>query len=61
MPKYEVMRSYTVCSVAIVEAENSDEAIEKAIVGDCITVKEYDSDYDEDITVEEISSERTDV
>ena len=53
MPKYEVMRSYTVYSVATVEAKNCDEAIEKAIDGDYITVKEYDSDYDEDITVEE--------
>ena len=56
MPKYEVMRSYTVYSVATVEAENCDAAIEKAMVGDCITVKEYDSDYDEDITVEEIDN-----
>ena len=53
MPKYEVMRSYTVYSVATFEAKNCDEAIEKAIDGDYITVKEYDSDYDEDITVEE--------
>tara|TARA_R110000782_G_scaffold230224_1_gene316512 strand:- start:213 stop:389 length:177 start_codon:yes stop_codon:yes gene_type:complete len=55
MPKYEVTRSYTVSSVATVEASDADEAACLAIHPDtCAHWKEYDGDYDAEITVEEI-------
>ena len=47
--KYHVIRSYTVCEVHHVEADDEDAAIK--LVEDGIEdffVKSYDSDYDED-------------
>ena len=57
MPKYEVTRSYTVICVATVEASDADEAACLAIHPDtCEHWKEYDGDYDAEITVEEIDT-----
>lgn len=55
MPKYEITRSYTVSCVATVEADSNDDAIEIALYDADVYWKEYDGDYEEDITVEEIS------
>ena len=49
MPKYEVTRSYTVASVATVEAPDADQAACLAISLDCEHRKEYNVDYDADI------------
>ena len=54
MPKYEVTRSYSVSSVATVEAIDADQAACLAMELDCDHWKEYDGDYDAEITVEEI-------
>ena len=56
MPKYEVTRSYTVSQVARLEAENANQARIIAMNWDGHW-KEYDGDYDADITVEEIDDE----
>ena len=57
MTKYEVTRSYTVACVATVEAADADEAACLAIYPDmCDHWKEYDGDYDAEITVEEIDN-----
>ena len=55
MPKYEVTRSYTVACVATIEAEYADQAKRMAFESDLIW-KEYDGDYDAEITVEEIDT-----
>ena len=51
MPKYEVTRSYTVSSVATVEASDADQAACFAMELGCDHWKEYDGDYDADISV----------
>lgn len=56
MPKYEVTRSYTVAEVATLEAENANQARIIAMNWDGHW-KEYDGDYDAEITVEEIPDE----
>ena len=56
MTKYEVTRSYLVSQVAVIEAENSNQARIIAMNWDGHW-KEYDGDYDADITVEEIDDE----
>jgi hypothetical protein len=57
MPKYEVTRSYSVSRVATVEAVDADQAACLAINLDCDHWKEYDGDYDAEITVEEIDND----
>ena len=54
MPKYEVTRSYTVACVATVEADSHEHAEEIAIYDGDVYWKEYDGDYEEDVTIEEI-------
>jgi len=54
MPKYEVTRSYSVSSVATVEANSHEHAEEIALYDADVYWKEYDGDYDAEITVEEI-------
>jgi len=54
MPKYEVTRSYSVSSVATVEASSHEHAEEIALYDADVYWKEYDGDYDAEITVEEI-------
>ena len=54
MPKYEVIRSYSVSSVATVEANSHEHAEEIALYDADVYWKEYDGDYDAEITVEEI-------
>jgi len=55
MPRYEVTRSYIVAQVATVEAPDADQAACLAMQLDCFHgCKEYDGDYDPEITVEEI-------
>ena len=57
MPKYEVTRSYLVSQVAILEAENANQARIIAMNFDGYW-KEYDGDYlTDNITVEEIVDE----
>lgn len=56
MTKYEVTRSYLVSQVAVIEAENANQARIIAMNWDGHW-KEYDGDYDADITVEEIDDE----
>ena len=59
MPKYEVVRSYLVSQVAVIEAESADQARIISMNWDGYW-KEYDGEYlNDEITVEEISSERT--
>ena len=54
MPKYEVTRSYLVSQVAVIEAENPNQARIIAMNFDGYW-KEYDGDYlTDNITVEEI-------
>ena len=54
MPKYEVTRSYLVSQVAVLEAENANQARIIAMNFDGYW-KEYDGDYlTDNITVEEI-------
>ena len=55
MPKYEITRSYTVSCVATIEADSDDHAIEIALYDADVYWKEYDGDYEADVTVEEIS------
>ena len=54
MPKYEVTRSYSVSSVATVEADSHEHAEEIALHDADVYWKEYDGDYNAEITVEEI-------
>ena len=57
MPKYEVTRSYLVSQVAVLEAENANQARIIAMNFDGYW-KEYDGDYlTVNITVEEIPDE----
>ena len=57
MPKYEVTRSYLVSQVAVLEAENANQARIIAMNFDGYW-KEYDGDYlTDNITVEEIDDE----
>ena len=57
MPKYEVTRSYLVSQVAVLEAENANQARIVAMNFDGYW-KEYDGDYlTDNITVEEIPDE----
>ena len=56
MPKYEVTRSYLVSQVAVLEAENANQARIIAMNFDGYW-KEYDGDYDAEITVEEIDDD----
>ena len=53
---YEVTRSYTTCDVHIVEAKNEEEAKRKVVKqGEYINCKSYDSDYDDEVTVWEVT------
>ena len=56
MPKYEVTRSYTVACVATVEADSHEHAEEIATYDGDVYWKEYDGDYEAEITVEEIDN-----
>jgi uncharacterized protein VirK/YbjX len=57
MPKYEVTRSYLVSQVAVLEAENPNQARIIAMNYDGFW-KEYEGDYlTDDITVEEIGDD----
>ncbi len=57
MPKYEVTRSYLVSQVAVLEAENANQARIIAMNFDGYW-KEYEGDYlTDNITVEEIPDE----
>ena len=57
MPKYEVTRSYLVSQVAVLEAENANQARIIAMNFDGYW-KEYDGDYlTDNITVDEIPDE----
>ena len=57
MPKYEVTRSYLVSQVAVLEAENENQARIIAMNFDGFW-KEYEGDYlTDNITVEEIPDE----
>ena len=60
MPKYEVTRSYLVSQVAVIEAESANQARIISMNWDGYW-KEYDGDYDAEITVEEVRDECTDV
>tara|TARA_Y100000361_G_C11043674_1_gene281297 strand:- start:401 stop:583 length:183 start_codon:yes stop_codon:yes gene_type:complete len=60
MPKYEVTRSYTVSQVTTLEAENANQARIIAMNWDGHW-KEYDGDYDAEITVEEVRDERANI
>lgn len=53
MPKYEITRSYSTSCVATVEAESVEQAERMAFESD-LYWKEYDGDYETDVTVEEI-------
>lgn len=53
MPKYEVTRSYLVSQVAVIEAESANQARIISMNWDGYW-KEYDGDYEAEITVEEI-------
>jgi hypothetical protein len=55
MPKFEVTRSYSVSCVTTVEADTYEHAEEVALNGEDVYWKEYDGDYDKEITVEEIT------
>jgi hypothetical protein len=57
MPRYEVTRSYTVACVATVEADSHEHAEEIALEDADVYWKEYDGDYDAEITVEEIDDD----
>ena len=60
MPKYEVTRSYLVSQVAVIEAESANQARIISMNWDGYW-KEYDGDYEAEITVEEMRDERTDI
>ena len=51
MPQYEVTRSYRVVTTATLEAKDPDEAIIKALGWEGHW-KEYEGDYDDELTVE---------
>ena len=53
MPKYEVVRSYLVSQVAVIEAESADQARIISMNWDGYW-KEYDGEYDDEITVYEV-------
>ncbi len=55
MPKFEVTRSYTVAEVATLEAENANQARMIAFSNWDGHWKEYDGDYDAEITVEQVN------
>ena len=57
MPKFEVTRSYSVSCVTTVEADTYEHAEEVAVNGVDIYWKEYDGDYEAEITVEELRDE----
>jgi len=57
MPRYEVTRSYSVSCVTTVEADTYEHAEEVAVNGVDIYWKEYDGDYEAEITVEELRDE----
>ena len=57
MPKYEVTRSYTVAEVATLEAENANQARIIAMNNYDGHWKEYDGDYDTEVTVEETNDD----
>lgn len=57
---YEVVRSYTTCDVHTVEANSEEEAKIKVMCGYYITHKNYDSDYDDEVTVSEIKENLND-
>jgi len=57
MPRYEVTRSYSVSCVTTVEADTYEHAEEVALNGVDIYWKEYDGDYEAEITVEELRDE----
>ena len=53
---YEVTRSYTTCDVHVVKANNEEEAKKKvSVLGEYINHKSYDSDYDDEVTVWEVT------
>ena len=54
MPRYEVTRSYSASCVTTVEADTHEQAEEIALNDEDAYWKEYDGDYDKEITVEEI-------
>ena len=56
MPKYEVTRSYIVACVATIEADSHEHAEEIALYDGDVYWKEYDGDYEAEITVEEIDN-----
>ena len=56
MPKFEVARSYIVTEVCTLEAENANQARIIAMNWDGHW-KEYDGDYDAEITVEQVDDE----
>ena len=60
MPKYEVTRSYLVSQVAVIEAESANQARIISMNWDGYW-KEYDGDYEAEITVEEVPDERTNI
>jgi len=53
MPKFTVLRSYTVVESYEVEAPNEDEAVRMAVVEKEGYTKSYDGEYDKEVTVEE--------
>lgn len=53
MPKYEVLKSYDIVEVHIVEADNEDEAIKKAWES-VDPVRTYDGYYHDTVGVSEI-------
>jgi|TARA_R100001463_G_scaffold24244_2_gene57824 hypothetical protein len=54
MPKFEVTRSYSVSCVTTVEADTYEHAEEVALNSEDVYWKEYDGDYDAEITVEQV-------
>jgi len=54
MPRYEITRSYTVACVATIEADSHEHAEEIARYDADVYWKEYDGDYEADVTIEEI-------
>ena len=56
MPKYEITRSYIVACVATIEADSHEHAEEIALYDGDVYWKEYDGDYEAEITIEEIDT-----
>ncbi len=54
MPKFEVTRSYSVSCVTTVEADTYEHAEEVALNSEDVYWKEYDGDYEAEITVEQV-------